>query len=181
MLLIGSGHLVVQSCVEILVAPIARTPRAASWPQVSGGVAVSDWAPHDGGALVAPIPSALAGRPRPRQLYVAGTRAQETVTNASDVGLTAANGAVLTDFGITTPSKVNSSWWSALRACVLKALHSRRGFALFLAKIDRARAVHVSHSFFATQHSPFSSCPTIPFPFQCLSFAADILKYHPRA
>jgi len=75
---------------------------------VSGGAAVGGWvaATTPAGALAAPIPPALKGRPMPRQLYVAGVRARETITNASMVGLTAADGAVLTSKGITTPSKV---------------------------------------------------------------------------
>lgn len=161
-------------------------PLGVSWLQVSGGVAVSDWAPHDEGGLVAPMPSALAGRPRPRQLYVAGTRAKETVTNASDVGLTAANGAILTDLGITTPSKVNASWWSMLCACVHNLLRCRCGLALFHTNSNRAMLFVSSQWIFsflcATQHSslflcslsmyiPPSSCRTPP--------ALNVLTFSP--
>jgi hypothetical protein len=79
---------------------------------VSGGVAVSGWYVDSGDPdlIRAGLPAALAGSPPPRQLYVNGAKAAITVTNASVVGLTAAAGAVLTDAGLTTPSKVPLQW-----------------------------------------------------------------------
>lgn len=79
---------------------------------VSGGAAVSGWAqdPADPATLTAPLPSPLPSTASPRQLYIGAIRANLTVTNATLLGLTGASGAVLTDTGITTPSKAPLAW-----------------------------------------------------------------------